>query len=387
MKEKTLLMGALVATSIAAGFGVYKAKAAEPSQTRSIVPVSRLDSARPGPPLKTDVPIRLTSSDGTGLRLASFEGSAAIEDPLALTELHLVFENPVDRVLEGTFQITLPEHASLSRFAIKSGDAWLEGEVVEKKRARHAYEDSLHRRQAPALLEQASGNQFSVRIFPIPARGQKEIIVAYSEVLEAGAPYVLPLKGLPALAAIDIEVRSSPDNAGRSFGFHQRDFAPAEDFVVDARALPRSAGLRNGEIVIARVVPFATSRPDPIASAVVLVDTSASRALGLAEQAGLVHRMLAKLSPGAQVTVACFDQEVVPVYEGVAAGFGVEHVEAITRRGALGASDFESAVGWAGQDARRTGARRIVIIGDGVPTAGETDGQKLKLQIEKLSAA
>src|SRR5690606_17431651 len=134
--------------------------------------------------------------------------TAAIEDPLALTELHLVFENPEPRVLEGTFAITLPQGASISRFAMKVGEAWQEGEVVEKQAARRAYEDFLHRRQDPALMEQAGGNEFTARVFPIPANGRKEIVIAYSEVIEGTSAYTLPLRGLPMLGALDVDVHA-----------------------------------------------------------------------------------------------------------------------------------------------------------------------------------
>src|SRR5688572_24833792 len=139
MREKTLLYGALAATALAAGFGVYRARTPEPL---AIAPVSLVDAKRLS---EAEVPVRLTSSDGTGLKLTALKAQAAIEDPLALTELHLTFENPEDRVLEGTFRITLPQGASLSRFAMKVGEAWQEGEVVEKQEARRAYEDFLHR--------------------------------------------------------------------------------------------------------------------------------------------------------------------------------------------------------------------------------------------------
>ena len=68
---------------------------------------------------------------------------------------------------------------------------------LERQRARQVYEDFLHLRQDPALLEQEAGNEFSARVFPIPARGRKELIVSYSHALpRAGEPYVLPLRGL-----------------------------------------------------------------------------------------------------------------------------------------------------------------------------------------------
>jgi hypothetical protein len=391
MHEKTLLYGALGCTAIAAVLAVTLGRHEDASSHVEIAPVTLADAKTLS---SAEVPIRLTASDGSGLRLQSLRANAVVEDPLALTELHMTFENPEARVREGTFRITLPQGASLSRFAMKVNGMWQEGEVVEKQAARRAYEDFLHRKQDPALMEQGAGNEFSARVFPIPANGTKEIIIAYTEVVEAGAPYTLPLRGLPQLGSLDIDVQASGAVAalvgGRSdsgFSLHQQRITPAQDFVVEGRQLPRSAGLRSGDLAIARVVPFATSRPSPIASAVILVDTSASRGLGLPEQARMVQSLLAKMSPDASVTVGCFDQEVVPLYEGKAGGFGDKEVSAIIARAALGASDFEKALGWAGEQAKRTKSKRIVIVGDGVATAGETDAQKLKEKVERLRDA
>ena len=108
-------------------------------------------------------PMSLTASDGSGLHLTALSAKAVIEGPLSFTEMHLVFDNPEDRVIEGNFSITLPAGASLGRFAMKLGDVWQEGEVVEKKAARAAYEDFLHRKQDPALMEQGAGNEFIQR--------------------------------------------------------------------------------------------------------------------------------------------------------------------------------------------------------------------------------
>jgi Vault protein inter-alpha-trypsin domain len=111
-------------------------------------------------------PISLTASDGTGLALVALEANGVLEPPLAFTELHLTFENPRDQRIEGRFRIALPPGAALSRFAMKNDFGWQEGEVVERQLARVAYEDFLHRRQDPALLEQEAGNEFSARVFP-----------------------------------------------------------------------------------------------------------------------------------------------------------------------------------------------------------------------------
>src|SRR5204863_6401151 len=114
-----------------------------------------------------------------------------------------------------------------------------------------------HRKQDPALMEQSGGNEFSARVFPIPARGTKEIIITYSEIIELGQSYSLALKGLPMLGTLDIDVAASGSSAA-TFGLHQTRFTPAQDFVVPAKNLPRQSGLRSGDLAIARVVPFAT---------------------------------------------------------------------------------------------------------------------------------
>ena len=88
-----------------------------------------------------EAPLQLTASDGTGLSLVALEANGVLEPPLAFTELHLTFENPRDQRMEGRFRIALPPGAALSRFAMKIGETWQEGEVVERQRARVAYED------------------------------------------------------------------------------------------------------------------------------------------------------------------------------------------------------------------------------------------------------
>src|SRR5262245_25249112 len=150
-------------------------------------------------------PLSLTASDGTGLVLVSMVARAVVEDPLCFTELKLTFKNPQPRQLEGQFEITLPPGATISRFAMRIGDTYQEGEVVELQAARAAYEDFLHRRQDPALLEKQAGNQFRARVFPIPPSGEKELILSYSEERpRADQPYRIYLRGLPRLARLDI---------------------------------------------------------------------------------------------------------------------------------------------------------------------------------------
>jgi hypothetical protein len=331
--------------------------------------------------------VRLTASDGTGLRLARLAARAVVDSPLAFTELRLAFDNPTDRTLEGTFTIVLPPGAAVSRLAMKLGERWQEGEVVERHAARRAYEDALHRRQDPALLEQGAGNDFTARVFPIPPRATKELVVSYSEELVGGVPYRLPLAGLPEVGELDV-VATTGDGAPIA-SLHRAAFTPDADFALDLARPASGDGVRSGELVIARARPVPDAAPDPLAGVLVFVDTSASRALGLDDELGVLERLagaIAKASGGATpLAVSCFDQRVQPVFRGTAGELAARHLEAIRARQALGASDLERALVWAREHAGGSGARRVVLVTDGVATAGATEARALALAARGLA--
>lgn len=317
---------------------------------------------------RPDAPFSLTAADGTGLRLVDLNAQAVMEGPLAFTELRLTFENPLERVLEGRFQITLPDTAAISRFAMKIESGWQEAEVVELQAARVAYEDFLHRRQDPALLEKSAGNEFSARIFPIPARGRKELILSYSQEIPDGT-YRLPLQRLPEIAGMNLSVRvstPSPEDASRQpeiVSLRRENYLPEGDFVVSGG--PASPALRADDYVVAKVrPPLDAAAAAPLDDLVILVDTSASRALGQAEQGELVADLLRQMPHLRSVKLAAFDQTVVPLYEGPPSGF---EIELLNRRQALGATNLESALRWA---ASQRGSTRLLLVSDGVATAG-----------------
>jgi outer membrane protein OmpA-like peptidoglycan-associated protein len=347
-------------------------------------------------------PLSLTSSDGAGLRIVSLHARAEVEDPLAFTELHIVFRNDQPRTIEGQFAITLPPGAAVSRFAMLQAWGWQEGEVVERQAARVAYESFLHRRVDPALLEKQAGNEFRARIFPIPASANKEIVISYSqELAQASQPYRLALRGLPRLDSLDVRVlagkrapRPVKTTLGGSAVTHEivevkrRDFQPDVDLEVP---LPHAAGgLRHDNLAVARVTPVADAASDPPQDLLVLVDTSASRALGFAAEVerlrALIARLAGELGRQAPLRVACFDQGVAAVYAGTLGGFGAKETRAILDRRALGASNLGRALDWAAVQKDRTWTR-LLIVTDGVATAGPLEGSELRAKVAALAKA
>ncbi|MEZ4320545.1 MAG: VIT domain-containing protein [Myxococcota bacterium] len=318
------------------------------------------------------VPMSLTAADGTGLRLAEMHVDAVVDGPLAFTELHLVFDNPEDRRIEGRFEITLPTGAAVSRFAMKLGEVWQEGEVVELQAARRAYEDFLHRRTDPALLEYDAGNEFRARVFPIEPHSKKELIISWSHDLDAGEPWSLPTGGLPELGVLTAAVSSG----GTTYRMETEYQVPEGDLTLPSSG-PANVALRGEHTSVVRVQPELAVSKDPVKNATVLVDTSASRALSfealLADLAAVIPTF------SGDVRVLAYDQEVVEIHSGPAKGFGKAALEKLRTREALGASDLSAALAKVGQ------ASRVVVFTDAVTTAGERDAAKVRATLKKSS--
>ena len=139
-----------------------------------------------------------------------------IVDQAAVTSIDQVFINNHHREIEGTYIFPLPAGASISEFSMYIGGKKVEGEILDKNRARRIYEDIVRRMKDPALLEYVGRNMFRARVYPIPAKGEKRIQISYSEIVKSEANlvhYVYPLNterfSLHPIEQVSISVRVS----------------------------------------------------------------------------------------------------------------------------------------------------------------------------------
>ncbi len=376
MRLRTKLFTLLVSASCSVQSGESRPDLA-PAPTPHVGKVTEVHNLflasqqQPPTPMSENVaPWSLTASDGSGLMLTRVDAKAVVEGPLAFTELHLYFHNPEPRVREGTFAITLPTGAAVSRFAMENNGQFMEAEVVEKQLARRAYEDFLHRRQDPALLEKGAGNEFSARVFPIPASGDKHLVISFSQEVDPGH-YTLPLRGLAKSERVDVQVQVRGRDGGMvEQTMAERNWTPDRDVVVDGSTIQAPTAIAAGELVAARVAVALPQSVEAPAGVTLLVDTSASRALGFAAEAHAVHALvdeLARAYGGAlPVQVVAFDQVTTPIYDGRADA--IPNIEkTLVDRDALGASDLGQALAWVGEHGAKS---RVVVVTDGVVTAG-----------------
>jgi len=341
-------------------------------------------------------PMSLTAGDGSGLRLRSVTGTVVIEDPLAFTELRLTFENPEPRRREGRFEMDLPSSAALSRLAMRIGSRWMEGEVVERTRGRKTFEKFIHRRPKvdPALMEKATANRVSARIFPIQPRERKEIILSYSQPLTAGDGTLrLPLQGLPELDALDIRVivKSAdaairdrfPTASQRVVQVSERDFAPTQDLVVALDGSGDAAGVRSDDLVAVRVRPELLGAHDTIEGLTVLFDTSASTAHGFDKEVDRLSEFLESLA-NTPVRVIAFDQTVEIIHDGAARDALGDPLAGLRERRAFGASNLHAALTHTA--VTEAPAARLLLWTDGVATSGPTDAAALKAAAARIPA-
>jgi Ca-activated chloride channel family protein len=131
------------------------------------------------------------------LRVKSEKVNVTIKDNVAETAVEQVFHNDLPQRVEGTYMFPLPEEAAISEFAMYVNGKRMEGEVLDRDKARGIYEDIVRQARDPALLEYVGRNAFRARIFPIEPNSDQKIELKYSEPLkgESGTfRYTLPLK-------------------------------------------------------------------------------------------------------------------------------------------------------------------------------------------------
>lgn len=180
------------------------------AQACGIVMIQRVvEPVSPPPPIESLRPLRVKS---TTVR-------TTIDRGVASTHVDQIFQNETSWQLEGEYMFFLPSGATVDEFALHINGEKVQGELLEKEKARDIYEGIVRRMQDPALLEYMGKNVFKARIFPIPANGERRIELKYKEVLPRDfdmAHYLFPIRTPKSLqekiGTLDVEVTITDDN-------------------------------------------------------------------------------------------------------------------------------------------------------------------------------
>ncbi|MFT5431297.1 MAG: hypothetical protein ACI9OJ_001976, partial [Myxococcota bacterium] len=345
------------------------------------------------------------------LPLRSITVDVVVEDQVARTTIDATFFNATHQQLEGVYRLAVPADAALSRLAMYVDGKLMEGGIVERKKGREVYESIVHRRRDPALLEWMEGQQLKVRIFPLPARREKRLIVSFTQPLERTHDVWklrLPMPvvdGAVGRQKIRVEVRGAQQGlvssthdltvAGRNpmvATWSADSSALSPELIVTAigaeRARHRKATFDGNHYAITRfqldevtgggreALLAAAPRWAP-RSWVLLYDTSASRSPAeLKAQAFVARESIAQFDDEDEVLIASLDVTARPLSDGFvrATDISTEWLESTltaANNDAAGHTDLAAGLVYALSELSARNNPHILYLGDGLVTAGE----------------
>jgi Ca-activated chloride channel homolog len=195
----------LVVSALSIGF----VGLATPSIARSPAPLA----ATSAPPTQWQPPrIRLADSTAQPIMVREVRVRAEVFGAVARTQIEMRLANPNARVLEGELQFPLLDGQVVSGFALDINGALRDAVPVPKVRGQEIFEDIRRRGVDPALLEATAGNQYKLRIYPIPARGERRVLLTFSERLptfSSQATLRIPLAYDGVVERLSVEVFGS----------------------------------------------------------------------------------------------------------------------------------------------------------------------------------
>ncbi len=367
----------------------------------------------PQPPIDRPIPWR-----DIPLTVKYHRVSVTIDNQVATTRVDQLFVNDADFAVEGTYIFPLPEDAAVSSFDMWVDGKRLEGKLLNRDDARRIYEDIVRRQRDPALLEYAGRGAFQARIFPIPPRGERRIELSYTQVLSQQSGlvhYRYPLNtekfSARPLAEVALTVNVTDRAALRAIyspshpvqvtrngeraatvGYEARNVRPDRDFdlyysvssdAIAVNVLSYKPFDEDGYFLLL-VTPPVEAQGQAVAKDVVLVlDTSGSMDGQKLTQAKAAARyVLDNLGERDRVNIVAFSTATrlfadrpVPLNQAAAARDFVDKLQA------AGSTDINRALleAIAGADPSRPTV--VIFLTDGLPTAGETDPDRIVANI------
>ena len=219
------------------------------AQAQNLAPVAVDRIARPQ--------LVIAAPGDTPVRLQQVAVHAEVSGNLAITEIALTFHNPNRRVLEGELQFPLLAGQNVLGFALDVNGRMREAVPVDKARGQAVFEDITRGQVDPGLLQVTQGNNFKLRVYPIPAQGTRQVLIRYAETLHkraGGLVYRLPLEYADTLDnfRLDLNVAGASGAPVKSRGqFEELNFKAGANGYHAQVARDRYAGRGMLELAIA----------------------------------------------------------------------------------------------------------------------------------------
>lgn len=171
------------------------------------------------PPLAVTAPLLQVKGAEMPVQLQRAMLDGTVAAGLAEIRIELEFHNPNGRMLEGQLEFPLADGQQVAGFALDIDGALRDAVPVPKAQGRQVFEAIERRRVDPGLLEQTAGNQFRLRIYPIPAHGSRRVAVTIRQTLPVdtqGLRWTLPLQFARGAQQASVHLEASGIGAPRA---------------------------------------------------------------------------------------------------------------------------------------------------------------------------
>lgn len=321
-----------------------------------------------------------SGDQSAALELRALTVDVSISSGMAVTSVEHIFFNSSDEQQEGTFRFPAPDGVMVTGLAMEIDGRLMEGEFVERIKARQVYEEIVDEMQDPALLEWQEGGWFGLRVFPIEAQSEKRVVLRYT------APLT------PSVEGYEYRYLATPPQDSQVGAFSLR---------VDNKVVAKVTGMDRARDVVLHfpktTVPKVVSEQQADASFraltfspnwdtqgstakqgprnfVIALDSSRSALENRQLSIDLIEMLLAELTSEDRFALFAHDIGVHEATAGLVPA-SADNIEAALRFSEElefdGASDLAATLQHAGTIAAATNAQ-VIYIGDGTPTWGQT---------------
>jgi len=356
-----------------------------------------------------------------------------IDNQVAVTTVEQVFHNPNTYDVEGEYLFPLPDNADVSKFTLIAGEKQVEGKILSKEEARQLYLQMIQQMNDPALLEKADERTYRALVGIVPANGEVRVKFEFVQTLALDAgmiEYALPLgisrehpKPIGTLS-LNIEIASntpiknviSPSHdvtvnrkdAKSATVLYERENVPSDrDFklyytlseqAIGLNVLSYKTGAEDGYFMLMLSPDLSAGKVEP-KDIIFVIDRSGSMAGKKIERArNALKFCLNSLNDGDRYNVISFSNDVAQ-FKDALQDFSKDAAKADLKKihddalawvdaiAATGGTDINTALLMALRqiDASDRPAY-IVFLTDGLPTAGETDVNKILANISQANA-
>jgi Ca-activated chloride channel family protein len=128
--------------------------------------------------------LKAKGNENVGAFIRSHQVNVTLNNGFARTEVDQVFGNKTDRDFEAIYTFPVPKQASFSELSLWIDGREVVGEVVEKEKARKAYEEQVAKGNDTALAEKNEFKTFDVSVGRVRAGQDTRVRLVYYQPLE-----------------------------------------------------------------------------------------------------------------------------------------------------------------------------------------------------------